>query len=183
MAGSVLDFASDYFALFSLDRSFDVDATKIATRYRDLQAECHPDKFVAGSDAERRASIQASSFINDAHETLKQPLKRAVYLLSLAGISVDEETDTAMDPMFLMQQMELREAIESAPSASDPFAALRGVSRQLSSALDEEIASFREAAQREQWAQARDVVRRWQFLDKLGREVSDLEARLDGDEA
>jgi len=177
-----LDLAADYFNLFALERSYDVDMAAVATRFRTLQSELHPDRHVAGSAAERRWSMQASSYVNDAHDTLRRPLKRAVYLLSLAGISTDEETDTRMDPMFLMEQMELREAIESAPVAADPYASLRAVSKQLIAATATEEDSFRQASDAGQWDKARDVVRRWQFLDKLAREVSALEARLD-DEA
>lgn len=182
MAAPTLDVTSDYFALFSLERRFDVDLDAVASRYRKLQAELHPDRHVNGSDAERRASMQVSSFVNDAHNTLRSPLKRAVYLLSLAGISVDEETDTQMDPMFLMQQMELREAIEGATEAEDPYRALRAVAGELKQALEHETGAFRVASDQGDWAQARSVVRRWQFLDKLGREIDTLEARLDGDE-
>ena len=176
---AALDLAADYFNLFALERNYDVDLAAIAVRFRVLQRELHPDRHVAGSAAERRWSMQASSYVNDAHDTLRRPLKRAVYLLSLAGISTDEETDTRMDPMFLMEQMELREAIESAPTAADPYASLRAVSRQLSAATSSEEDSFRQASGKGQWDEARDVVRRWQFLDKLSREVSALEARLD----
>lgn len=178
-AASSVNLAADYFELFSLERSFDVDLEAVARRYRSLQVALHPDRFVGGSDAERRWSMQASSFINDAQDTLRKPLKRAIYMLSLAGISTDEETDTRMDPMFLMQQMELREALESAPDTADPHASLRAVQVGLKEAIAEESAAFETASDAADWGQARDIVRRWQFLDKLGREASDLEAQLD----
>ncbi len=181
VSDSGIDLSADYFALFAIEPGFEVDLVHVSRQYRHLQGLLHPDRHTTASAAQRRWSMQASSFVNDAHDTLRKPLRRAVYLLSLAGISTDEETDTQMDPMFLMEQMELREAIESAPSANDPHAVLLDVRGQLSRAMSAEQVSFAEASAAHDWSAARDTVRRWQFLDKLGREISDLEAHLDGD--
>lgn len=178
---TAIDLGSDYFELFAIRRGFDVDLTAISARYRSLQGALHPDRYATASSGERRWSMQASSFVNDAHDTLRVPLRRAVYLLSLAGVATDEETDTQMDPMFLIEQMELREAIESAPESGDPYAALQSVRKQLAQSMSTEQGNFLEASEHKDWARGRDIVRRWQFLDKLAREISALEARLDGD--
>ncbi|PIE36548.1 MAG: hypothetical protein CSA54_04145 [Gammaproteobacteria bacterium] len=98
------------------------------------------------------------------------------------GISVDKETDTAMDPMFLMQQMELREALEAAESASDPYAAIDKLRAEIRAGADEQRDTFMTAADNEDWDAARTAVRQWQFLDRIAASASQLEARLD-DEA
>ena len=175
------DLSADYFTLFDQPRRFSIDEDVLAERYRRLQGLTHPDRFASASTVERRWSVQASSFVNDGFETLRRPLKRALYLLSLAGVSVDEETDTAMDAMFLMQQMERREALEGVAGAADPLAALTAIERDLESARAEVAGEFDAASARADWPAARDAVRRWQFLDKLGREADDLGARLDDD--
>jgi len=95
------------------------------------------------------------------------------------SISIDDETDTQMSPMFLMEQMEYRESLEMAPGAKDPFAALDTVRKQLNVASKEQIDDFEAAAQKGDWAQGRTVVRQWQFLDKLKREVRSVEEQLD----
>jgi len=175
------DLSADYFTLFDQPRAFAIDEGALASRYRALQGATHPDRHAASGAGERRWAVQASSFVNDAFETLRRPLKRATYLLSLAGISIDEETDTAMDPMFLMQQMEWRESLESASGASDPHAALDRIERELAAASRATADEFGQVSRAGDWSGARDVVRRWQFLDKLGREVDELGARLDDD--
>jgi len=175
------DLSVDYFTLFDQPRRFSIDEGVLAQRYRRLQGLTHPDRFASATAVERRWSVQASSFVNDGFETLRRPLKRALYLLSLAGVSVDEETDTVMDPMFLMQQMELREALEGVVGAADPFAALATIERDLATARSGVAGEFDAASARGDWPAARDAVRRWQFLDKLGREADDLGARLDDD--
>jgi len=174
-----VDFSNNYFELFELPVQFAVSQDHLDTRFRSLQRYLHPDKFASASDIERRWSMQAASFVNEAYQCLSTPIKRASYLLSLNGISLDEETDTQMSPMFLMEQMELREAIGDAPDASDPYAALDKISRQLNDGHSSSADEFSKAAELQDWTQARTVVRQWQFLEKLVSEVQSLEARLD----
>jgi len=174
-----VDLSSNYFELFELPAVFSIDPRHLTTRYRALQQAFHPDRFAAATDAERRWSVQAASFVNDGYQTLGKPLRRAAYLLSLNGISVDEETDTAMDPVFLMEQMELREALEVVPAANDPMDALDTIRLQLRTAMREQAVQFELAANDKHWQDARTVVRQWQFLDKLESELRAIEARLD----
>ena len=174
-----VDLRADHFALFGLERTFALDAERLTARYRELQQTLHPDRFVASPEAERRWSVQAAGRVNDAYTTLRAPLPRAVYLLSLAGVDIDEETDTRMDPAFLMEQMELREAIEEAPSAGDPHAALDAVRSRLGAMEKDAAARFGTALERDDTAAARAEARQWQFVDKLRREVREIEARLD----
>lgn len=175
----IVDFSKNHFDLFDLTQSFEIDESQLTSKYQLLQRELHPDRFAAATGAEKRWSLQAASLVNEAYQTLKQPLDRATYLLGLNGVSVDEETDTQMDPMFLMQQMELREALGDAESASDPLKALDSVSSELSAGVRNCQTQFAQASKSEDWAAARATVREWQFFDKLKREVKAIEARLD----
>ena len=148
-------------------------------RFRDLQKQLHPDKFASASESERRWSMQAASFVNEGYQTLKNDLRRAVYLLDLNGISIDEETDTTMAPEFLMEQMEYREALESVSDAMDPHAAIGKIRKQLRAGVVDQLSQFDQAASKQTWQEARTVVRQWQFLDKLGRELKQKEAQID----
>ncbi len=174
-----VDFSNNYFELFELPVQYVVSQDHLDTRFRSLQRYLHPDKFASASDAERRWSMQAASFVNEAYQALSKPLSRASYLLSLHGISLDEETDTQMSPMFLMEQMELREALGDAPDAADPYAALDKISAQLNNGRRDSESAFTSAANNADWTEARTVVRQWQFLEKLNSEVQAQEARLD----
>ena len=180
-AGRALpDLSSDHFALFGLPARFELDEAALAPRYRELQAAVHPARFAAAGAAERRWSVQASGRVNDAWRTLSKPLPRATYLLSLHGIDTGAETDTRMDPAFLMEQMELREALAEAESAADPPAALDALGARLRALGREEAVRFAAAADAGDWAAGRDVVRRWQFVEKLRAELGEVEARLEG---
>ena len=178
-SGVDVDLGADHFALFGVPARFEVDEALLASRYRELQSATHPDRFANASAAERRWSLQASGRVNDAWRTLTRPLARATYLLSLHGVDVDAETDTRMDPAFLMEQMELREALEEIPGAGDPFAAADAASVRLGRMRADEADRFAAAAAAGDWSVGRDVVRRWQFVDKLSRELGEIEARLE----
>jgi len=174
-----LDLSRNFFELFDLPASFKIDSDKLVSRFRELQQQLHPDKFASGSDAERRWSLQAASYVNEGYQTISKDISRAAYILHLNGISIDEETDTQMDPMFLMEQMELRESLESAESASDPFKALAGIRKQLKSSVEEQTDLFSAASAQSDWSTCRTITRQWQFLDKLLKEAKSVEERLD----
>ena len=106
-----MNFNQDFFALFNLPRRFALDRSALDTAYRQIQGEVHPDRFAARPDAERRLALQWATQVNEAYQTLRQPLARARYLLSLSGVDTAEDSNTAMPAEFLMLQMEWREAI------------------------------------------------------------------------
>src|SRR5262245_40059980 len=87
---------SSHFELFGLAPAFALDLARLETAYRQIQAQVHPDRFAHAGDAERRASMQMTTRVNEAYRTLKSPVRRAQYLLALNGIDVAFETDTAM---------------------------------------------------------------------------------------
>ncbi len=116
------DFRKNFFQLFGLTERFRIDRAELSQRYRALQGEVHPDRFAHRPETERLLSMQWATQINEAYQTLGNPVRRARYLLSLKGVDTQEETNTAMPAEFLMQQMEWREAIEEAAQATDAVA-------------------------------------------------------------
>ena len=105
---------SDDFELFGLPRRFAQDRAEIDTRWRQLQAEVHPDRFAAEGAAAQRLAMQWAVRVNEARQRLLDPVKRAAYLCELAGAPIHAENNTAMPGAFLMQQMEWREALDEA---------------------------------------------------------------------
>jgi molecular chaperone HscB len=108
-----------HFDLFHLPVQFALDTQALDDAYRTVQAQVHPDRFAAAGDAQKRIAMQWATRTNEAYRTLRDPLRRATYLLSLRGIDVGAENNTAMEPAFLMQQMEWRERIEDAAAAKN----------------------------------------------------------------
>src|SRR5215831_687829 len=104
----------NHFELFGLSPSYGLDKGVLEKAYREIQSRVHPDRFAHAGDAERRASLQWTTRVNEAYQALKNPVARASHILALHGVDVAFETNTAMPADFLMQQMELREALGDA---------------------------------------------------------------------
>lgn len=168
----------NYFELFGLPERFDIDAAELASRYRELQRRFHPDRFAAASESDRRRSVQMTAEINAAYQALRDPVARGRYLLELRGVAMHADTDTRMEPAFLMQQMELREALAEARTATDRGARLARLQRQVEELMEQKVAALRRhlaASGDDANAAARNAVREMQFLQKLAREIEELE--------
>jgi len=166
------DFQQDFFHLFDLPGRFDVDTAMLDQRYRALQMQVHPDKFAHLSDAERLLSMQWSTRVNEAYQTLRSPLARGRYLLSLRGVDTKEETNTAMPVEFLMQQMEWREALEEAKQTqgSTELEALEQRVRQETRALQVQLGM--QIDEMHDYNAASGSVRKLRFLEKLTEEIA-----------
>ena len=73
----------NYFELFNLSEKFEIDSEKLQENYRSIQKEIHPDRFATSTENEKIQSMIKSTHVNDAYQTLKSPIKRAKYILSL----------------------------------------------------------------------------------------------------
>ena len=172
----------NFFELFSLPEQFDIDVELLQTRYRDLQRATHPDRFAAAGDRERRLAVQQAARVNDAYQTLKSALPRARYLLQLRGVNVDDDSNTAMDGDFLMQQMELREALSAVADAADAHQALADIGdrlRELSASLQDDIRRGLAAGDAATLVDVADRVRRLMFIERLWQDMAQLESELD----
>lgn len=167
-----------FFELLGVEQSWQVDETLVSANFRKLQTQYHPDKFASATDSERRRSVQVSSRLNDAIKTLRSPILRAAYLLQLAGVDADMSSTTFKDPMFLMQQMQLREQLSEAPSANDPEAALDAMRDDANNAFTELSNTFEQQYDSKDFTAAKETYAKLQFIDKLRREAEELENRL-----
>jgi molecular chaperone HscB len=104
----------DDFTLFGLPRRFALDRAQLDASWRALQSKVHPDRFAAEGATAQRLAMQWAVRVNEAYRRLKDPLQRGTLLCELAGAPVNAESNTAMPPAFLMQQMEWREALDDA---------------------------------------------------------------------
>ena len=158
----------NHFDLFGLAPIYTIDGEALERSYREIQSKVHPDRFAHAGDAERRASLQWTTRVNEAYRTLKDPVQRAKHLLELHGVDVAFETNTVMPPEFLMQQMELRESLEEAktPASLDE---MRKRLRQSKTELQKQIGESID--DRQDYAAAAVLVRKLQFLDRLASEI------------
>lgn len=87
----------DYFAFFGLPRKLNIDAAALDKDFYELSRRLHPDLNARAGSREQEWSLQQSSMLNDAHRTLKDPIKRTHYLLHLEGVQLEEQSKTATE--------------------------------------------------------------------------------------
>jgi molecular chaperone HscB len=163
----------DDFTLFGLPEAFAVDPAQVDRRWRELQAEVHPDRFAAQGAAAQRVAMQWSVRVNEAYRRLKDPLARAAYLCERRGAPIDAERNTAMPREFLMQQMAWREGLDEAQDAP-ALNALHGQLERDEQALLQRLQQALDAKHDATTAAAQ--VRALMFLRRFR---GDLERRLD----
>ncbi|HLK88664.1 MAG TPA: Fe-S protein assembly co-chaperone HscB [Polyangia bacterium] len=124
------DTGDDRFAVLGLPRKFEVDVAAAESAYKDLSRQLHPDRFAKADPRARKAALARTVELNDAWRTIKDPVKRAEYLLELAGFGLQGEDrkpgadmaptkKVAAPPAFLVEILELREELGEAQQAGD----------------------------------------------------------------
>jgi molecular chaperone HscB len=173
-----VNLSDDDFTLFGLPPRFALDRAALDQRWRQLQAEVHPDRFAADGAAAQRVAMQWAVRVNEAYQRLKEPLTRGAYLCELRGAAIDAERNTAMPASFLMQQMAWREALDDATELAaveridaEVLAAERTMQAELQRLLDDAADPPAAAAE----VRALMFVRR--FRADIERRLEALEAR------
>jgi molecular chaperone HscB len=164
---------SDDFELFGLPARFAQDTAAIDARWKQLQRQAHPDRFADQGQAAQRLAMQWSVRINEAHQRLKNPLKRAAYLCELRGSPIRAHDNTAMPAEFLMQQIQHREALEEADSPAALQSLADEIQAQKAQLLQQLEASLDQQADA---AQAAQQVRALMFVERFAQEI---DARID----
>lgn len=104
----------DYFAFLGLPRKLTIDSGVLEQRFRALSRQFHPDYFYNAPPGERRASLERSSYLNDAYRTLKNPVARTAYLLELEDVlkPSDHENAKQVPPALLEEVFALNEELD-----------------------------------------------------------------------
>jgi molecular chaperone HscB len=161
----------NHFELFQLPMRFNVDMAALNAAYHEVQGRVHPDKFAHAGDTEKRVAMQWATRANEAYQVLKHPLKRATYLCELNGVDLQTESNTAMPPTFLMQQMEWREGLDEARAAND-IEALEQLDDEMRAVRKQKLERVGSLIDSNDFEQAAQEVRQLMFLEKFGEEVA-----------
>lgn len=163
----------DDFSLFGLPQQHAQDRADIEARWKALAAKVHPDKFATEGAVAQRQAMQWALRVNEAHQRLRDPLKRAAYLCELRGAPLHVEDNTRMPTRFLMEQMSWREALDEAAD----LAAVQ--------ALDDEVAASERALMKEttrlldEAGDAKAAAEQVRALMFVARFRADIDKRLD----
>ena len=172
------DFSKNYFELFNLPVAFAIDSAALGVQYRRLQQDMHPDRYANAPAQQQRVAVQYSALVNEAYATLSKPLPRALYLLELAGMSQEQISAEPVDGGFLIEQMELREKLESLHDLVDPDTVIDHLVQEIDQDIrthQDEFAASYEAGDLDT---AGSACVKMQYLEKLLQEAEEKESEL-----
>ena len=170
-----MDFNKNYFEIFGLPVDYAVDLELLGDRFLDLQKQVHPDRFAAGTDHEKRLAMQWATLVNTANETLRSSLPRAIYVLGLRGVELED--NPTLPPALLMDQIELREQLESIEDGEGGLKELDAFRQKMQKTIKQVQAEFKEALDEDTEKAAR-LVYELQFISKLMDSANRLEEKL-----
>jgi len=170
---------SDFYEIFGLPRSLNLALDDLQQRFYQLSRELHPDRFMRKPEAERQRALDMSSALNDAYRTLKDPIRRAEYLLSLEGFDIGEQRSKDVPPELLEEVFELNMALEEMRGGDDSARPqLEAAGKSFSNMLGETdqqlqslFARYDSSQSREALTQIRNILNRRKYVQNLVSEV------------
>lgn len=165
----------DYFSLFKITPSFEIDQSDLKMKYLDLQKQFHPDNFTnLTQDNELKSLVSMlSARINDGYNSLKNPLSRGILLLEQNGIDFDLSKDTNLPPNFLFQQIEFHDNIEDAKNSGD-LMLQEALLQKLLDAEKDLILQISSSFAHSNFINAKDFIKQLAFYERLKNNLSDL---------
>jgi molecular chaperone HscB len=170
---------SDYYELFGIPRGLNLSLDDLQKRFYGLSRQLHPDRFMQKPEAEQQRALDMSSALNDAYRTLKDPVKRAQYLLTLEGFDIGEQRSKDVPAELLEEVFELNMALEEMRGGDDSVrpqleqAAKNFVG--MSAASDQELAAlfaaYDGANSHDVLARVRNALNRRKYIQNLVSEV------------
>ncbi len=166
----------NYFSLFDLSESVEINADDLHVRYIKLQQTTHPDRFVSATEEEKLKALQLSSQVNDAYQTLSRTVPRLRHLLEIQNVYIDD-AKTNQDMSFLMQQMQLREQLEITQSDLD-HDQLEELINDNEQQLAQALKNFDQYYQAKKFDLCVAVLQQIQFFDKFQQELIRVKKRI-----
>lgn len=176
--------SNNFFEFFGLEPKLNVDEADLQKRFYDLSRQWHPDRFGRKSAGEQAQALEATAILNDGYRTLRNPVRRAEYLLKEEGFPIGEQRSKDVPPELLeevfelnMMLEELKEGDDSArpqlQAAKQNFVGLRdGVDRELETLFDKYDASESQSETAKQALhEIRGVLNRRRYIENLLRDV------------
>ena len=177
-------FPGNYYDFFELDRKLTVDPAALQKRFYELSRQWHPDRFSRRSAGEQAEALEATSIVNDGYRTLRDPVKRAEYLLTEEGFPIGEQRSKDVPPELLEEVFELNMMLEELKSgdegarpqlasARENFISMRGaIDAELETLFERYDAAESESETAKQALhEVRGVLNRRRYIENLVRDV------------
>jgi molecular chaperone HscB len=167
---------TDHFARLGLSYDFILEPALLDERYFERQRLLHPDRFATRTPRERVLSQQQATALNEAYETLKDPLRRADYILFLRRHAANPDgCNLVNDPALLMEALEMREELAEAGSQQEIAAFEERTTREVEAC----IADVAEAFAVDDLEAASRLATRLKYLCKLSDDCRARRLKLD----
>jgi len=170
---------TDYYALLGLEPKLNLSIDDLQRRFYELSRQLHPDRFMRKPEAERQYSLDASSILNDAYRALKDPVKRAQYVLNQEGFDIGEQRSKDVPPELLEEVFDLNMALEEMRSGDDSARpqleqADKNFTTMLSDVdqqLETQFTQYDQSKSRDVLTQIRGTLNRRKYIQNLLNEV------------
>lgn len=170
---------ANYFDFFGLEHKLDLDLRDLEQRFYSLSRKYHPDRFTLKNREEQQHALEASSILNDAYRTLREPLARAEYLLKENGFDIGEQGSKNVPPELLEEVFDLNMALEELrggdSTARQQLAEARGKFLAMRDQIDRELATqfaeYDRTRDRAVLEQVRSIMNRRKYIRNLVNEV------------
>ncbi|MFQ5469970.1 MAG: Fe-S protein assembly co-chaperone HscB [Gammaproteobacteria bacterium] len=170
---------SNYFELLGMPVSFEIELDTLYAHFKALQNSVHPDKYAKATDEERRISMQYAAQVNQAYQTLKEPLARAQYLLELNNVESNAD-QSHHNSEFLAEQIEIREQLSDVRVCIDALPEVNTLRNSINSKIESRIKQLAKDLRDRNEASlvhAAELVQELQFFYRLSEEIDMLEEK------
>ena len=168
----------NYFELYGLPVSFNVDTAALRNVYLQNSKKFHPDFHTLAGDAEQAEMLERSTLNNEAYKTLSDADRRIRYVLEIKGLLGSEESQPPLPQAFLMEMMDLNESLMELEFDFDPAryeAALRAVGeieRTLERDMTPVLQTWKESDGAEPLLRVRDYFLKKRYLLRIRENLS-----------
>ncbi|WP_216782434.1 Fe-S protein assembly co-chaperone HscB [Candidatus Profftia tarda] len=167
----------NYFTLFGLPVCYLLDGNLLASRYKALQRKFHPDRHTNNHAYEHMQAIAYAATINNAYQTLKSPLKRAQYILSLQGLDLENTDHTACHASFLFKYLKFHEELDAIVHLPDSEKEMINFKGRIYKMIKKRNAQMTFELEQKQWKSALKTLCELRFLDKIEEQINQIEEK------
>ena len=162
-----------YFEAFGMEPKLALDAEELQRRFYQLSRELHPDRFTSRPVEEQQQALEKTSVLNDGLRTLKDPVRRAEYVLKQHGFDIGEQRTKDVPPELLEEVFELNMALEESDREQldgfrAKFAAMLG---EIDGGLQSLFAAYDASQSRDDLQQIRGVLNRRRYIENLVQKI------------
>jgi molecular chaperone HscB len=165
---------ADYFAAFGIKRRLTLDPAELQKTFYDLSRQYHPDRFANLPQSDQQFSLDFTALLNDAWRVLRDPIKRAEYVLTQEGFDVSEQRSRDVPPELLEEVFELNMMLERAPGRDELLDARRrfeAMRSEIDRKLEVLFRSYDDSEDRAALAAIRAALNRRRYIQNLMRDV------------